>query len=686
MKLKDLKAQIPRPASMETETGKAWADRVARAAKWRDEQMADVPILTSLYAKPYTTISTKDGVVVVKIPWAKAYIDNLVADLYFRNPDLYVEALVPVEVERMVARECRDIGRALDDELRTSDHMHRAVIEWGTAGFGGIWESHEQRSHLEETGEQDVDENGNPRYDEETGTPVSRQELIVDDQRLREEFVCSRDYLLDPDGTDWIGLTDFKFIGRIYSRSLQDFLDDPEYDEPDTKARLVWYAAGFGRYRDASSTSLEIAAKDEEDVRYINVRCAEMWSAAEGRIVHVPLTGRFHLTEYDWPRALMARRRYPTRLVSDGYTVPTKAEDNPYPTPLLRHIRALIEDYVRIYDRLLNAGGGVVKRYFTFKGAFERTTFKKWANSDEVELLEIDPEKVRKLIGVEDGAANIFEWLGRMMALQPSNDTKNEILAYGAMLDRIESILWQATGQGPADRGGIAPNETATGVAAMAAKLDARTALARERVVASAYRDIHEIRFLFLAENQTLPIPYVSTTPGTNESVWRQFQADMIRGVRLSFRTAVGSAKPPTREQRKVERLELFGKIAPFLEQIRQDPFALALVLFTLEPYDATDVEDMLRRLGQLVPMAKEFMELMLGIRGGQLDPTSPEGVQAAARQQQLATMMSQGILGPGGINLLASGPSAPSNPGNVRSIMSGGQRRAAEAAAGATQ
>jgi hypothetical protein len=58
-------------------------------------------------------------------------------------------------------------------------------------------------------------------------------------------------------------------------------IDDDEYDAPDAKARLVWYSNGFGRSRDGSSTTLDLAAKDEEDIKFINVRCAEVWSVVE---------------------------------------------------------------------------------------------------------------------------------------------------------------------------------------------------------------------------------------------------------------------------------------------------------------------------------------------------------------------------------------------------------------------
>lgn len=700
MKLKDLKAQVGNPpAAIETDEGKLWFNRYKRADDWYEKESADWFINAALYQRPYATITTKDGgIVVVKIPWAKAYIDNLATDLYFRNPDSFVDPRVDSPDARAIARGARELARTLDDDLGTVHHVHRGIIAWGYAGFGGIWTTHEQQGQmvpqplLDENDQPVVGPEGEPLYQKNSDDEVI-EDIVIDDQRLVEEYVEPHLLRFDPDGTDWLGLEDFRYIFRLYSRSLYEVWMDEDFEKEDRK-RLVWFASGHGRRHGASTTQLSYNTREEEDCRYMPVMFAEGWSKVERRIVHMPVGANFLLRNahredgaFLWPRGLRGNRgRYPLRLISDGYTVPIEKDENHYPVPLLRHVRALIEDYVRIYDRLLAAGDGIVKKYFTFKGIIDRTSFRKFAAGDATDVHELDPEKMREFLGVaEDGVAPLLDQLQKVLALVPTRDAKDEILAYAAQLDRIERIFWQMTGQGPGDRGGVSPSATATEATVMAAALQKRTSTGGERL-ADAHDDINEIRFLLLSEHQTLPIPYRESTSAFDDARWQQFNAQVLRGLSLSFRHVVGSTRPPTRAQVKAERSELFAKVAPFFDLIRHDRTARRLLMHVLEPYDVPSIEEMFE--DPLPELAKEVFRLNLALKNGQIPAAQVPAV--AARLKELEMMMADAILtqsekqalaleGGGGVQASAPGSggaaSAPSG--------SSAQQRATMAAAG---
>jgi len=700
VKLKDLKAKIGNPpADFEDDAGKQWCERYKRADAWYERESNDWNLLASLYQRPYATITDKDGgVIVVKIPWAKAYLDNLATDLYFRNPDSYIEPRVDSPDAKLIARGARELAQTFDDDMGTVHHMHRAILGWGYAGYGGIWITHEQIDHKEKRPVVDENETpvvgaeGEPLYERDESGEESMA-MVIDDQRLLEEYVEPHLYRFDPDGTDWLNLSDFKYLFRLYSRSLYDVWADEDFRLDDRK-RLVWYAAGHGRRAIGDTARLSYATREEDDCRYIPVLFAEGWSKVEKRIVHLPVGAKFLMRnaqrddgEFLWPRGLAmanhGRGRYPTRLVSDGYTLPTVKNENNYPVPLLRHVRALIEDYVRIYGRLLEAGDGIVKKYFTLKGIIDRLSFRKFAAGDATDVHELDPEKLRDILGIdEDGPVNLLDALPKILAMVPTRDSKDEILAYAAQLDRIERTFWQMTGQGPADRGGVAPSTTATETTVIAAALQKRTSTGAERI-ADGHDDINEIRFLLLAEHQTLPIPYRSSTRAFDEANWPKFNAEVLKGLTLSYRHTVGSTRPPTRAQVKAERAELFAKIAPFFEMIRHDRTARSLFLHTIEPYDMPAIEAMIE--DPLPELAMEEFRLNLQLKRGQIP--AAEVPRVAARLQELGMMMADAVLTPGEKEKVAleDGGMQTSAPGGAASAPAGtsAQQRSTMAAAG---
>lgn len=685
-KLNELRESLGAPPPLEDDEGKEWAERIKRARDRHKKESGDWPILRAYYARPYATVQTSDGhSVVVKIPWIRAYLDNLAADIYVGNPDPYITSRVATDLSDEKDRILREVAKSEHDDLRTCDKVQRGIIEWGLCGFGGLWFTFEQDARTVQ--EPVLDGSGQPVLDADD-KPTTQDRLVVDDQRIIEEFVGADEYLFDPDGTDWIGLTDFKWIGRIYERTLQEAYGDEEsYPDPEARKRLVFFVAGHGR---GDQTSLN-TSRLEDNIAYLPVKFVELWSLVEKRIVHMPLDAKFTMADKPWPRAFAqasnGRGRYPTRLISDGFAIKTDESDaNPYPTPLARHIRALVEDYIRIWERLLNAGNGIVPRYVTFKGLVDPSLFKRYARSDDSDLLVLDPEKFRSTLGVaEDAPAPLLEQMKAAIQLLPSSDTKDQIIAYGAMLDRIERLLWQATGQGPADRGGVAPSATATENVNMTAGLERRTRRASESL-ADVYDDANEIIFLITQVNRTLPLPFVSMTGPNGTAVMKEFDADMIRGARLSFSHATGSSRPPTRDQVKVERSELFAKIAPFADAIRYDPSIRELVAFVVAPYDPP--QKLLDALlsNPLPPLAEEWLRINLAIKNGQIPPEQLPA--ASAREKELASMMVSNILTPNDKSRIAMSDApnastpASGGPGNVSSARSAGQQRAAMASA----
>jgi hypothetical protein len=98
--------QVRGRPTMSDDDGKAWSERLKKANKRHDEQMSDVPYLSSLYAKPYTEINTKDGTS-REDPVGEGVPRQLRRDVYFKNPDPWLIPYVPSDVMKAIARDCR---------------------------------------------------------------------------------------------------------------------------------------------------------------------------------------------------------------------------------------------------------------------------------------------------------------------------------------------------------------------------------------------------------------------------------------------------------------------------------------------------------------------------------------------------------------------------------------------------
>jgi hypothetical protein len=667
----------PLTAELKTEEGKAWAQRLKRAETIFQNESEDWEVLQTLYSEPYKTLKLSDGTeILIKMPLGWSIIHNRNADLYYRNPDTYVQSR-RAPLDRSKDRMIRDLAKTIHADCRTESLVREALENEGSHGFGVIWSSFEQDGHFydkpivnEETGEPILGEEG----------PVTEQSYEATHQAIRMEFVEAPRWRWDPDGRDWETLSDFKWIARMYERSLQSIWEDESIDLE--RRKMAVHACYKGRQKLTINGSR--LTGDELDPRYIMLQCAEIWSLAEKRIVQMLAGEEWDLDAYDMPeefaQANHGRGKYPARVIFINKPPRKKEDEQKFPIPTLRLIRGLLEDLNHLQELFVEAATNVINKYWTIEGLIDSNTFSNVVESHSREILFLKRDALQELFGPTNPVTP--EMLKNVLQLFPTNDDAQKALNYAAMMERIEAQIYEITGQGPGDRGGVSESETATESANIRAQLDKRNADIVERI-ASDFDDITETIFILLSQHQTLPIPYKRSTGAFSQPVWDEFVED-LSDYTLSFTHAVDSSRPKNRAQVKAERREVSAVVMPFL-QGPANPVMKRLAAWTLEPYDADEVLELLQ--DDTAEIAMQLQRLRMQVQSDETGQLAADE-EIATQITELTSQLIQRNLTPADLEALATEDQATPSAGGAGTQSGGstaGEQRAAEAAAGAT-
>jgi hypothetical protein len=676
-KLQVLRDSLPRDfISTENEAGKEWAPRFRRADDYFKENSDDWEYLRGLSAKPYHEITITDGDQVysfrVKID-ISSIIKNMVADIYYRNPEPFIQARRTPR-DKATNRMLSDLGVAIHKMAGTEDEMKKALYNaFAVTGGSILWTSFDQYG--------DWVEKPVPGQYDESMQPVMADTFEPSFERPKVEFVSLWRMRFDPDGRNW-NFCDHQHVFRLYDRPLQDVYEDEKFDE-DFRNMLVHWVASNRQNRMSSESRIN----DETDPARILVTFAEGWDRVTKSVVHLPIGPDGAPANFaavlPMPSAFAKAKNgagaFPARMVAADWVPPDKEQrEGFYPIPTARRLRGLIEDMTRLYSLFFQSARAGVRKYIAVEGVLAKDDFSKVMSTDADDIILAKAENLRQVYGPN------LEGLRSMKQLIESIDTgedRQKAIEYSVMIDKVWEQIYQITGQGPGDRGGVSQAGSATEAANIKMQLDKRTADAVAEV-GKAYDDITELLFLLLIEYQSLPIPYQLTTNVFSQPVWDEFQINMLYGMDLAFSHVADSSRPKNKAVERLERKEFLAVAAPFVKSKRM---LNKLVSWAFQPYDYPDPSELFE--DPLPEIAKQGAKMLMKLKDkdGKIDVTDPNVGRALienysalidaslteADMEELA--MGEAQMGADSVNPAGTGPAS----------QSAGEYAAAGAAAG---
>ncbi len=581
-----------------------------------------------------------------------AVMSNLVSDLYFQNPDPWVQ---DKRGNEDLSRILTAVFKAVHAEARTERKMKDALFDTGWAGLGAIWLAFEQNEHEEYEPIYD-EETGEPILDDETGeTPVVQTEdgqlvrvaqfdealgdytkrMVVDRQRIVERRIEPWRMRFDPNGSDW-EFEDHRYVIIRFTRSLAECLTDPRFTIEGRQKLITWYAQRGGNdpaLMQRISYAM-LADSEERDPAYLPVDLIEIWDRVKKQIIWMPPGAMFTLGTHPWPRHFAEKDMFPVRLIAFHREPPT--EDGLrgfYPVPIIRMIKPQLYAINRLDALFLEANTHVINKYAMAAGLFTPQELQKLTSDKNREVVTYDPKALSAMFGGVDITPQLVK---AAFGLIPQGEIKEMRHLEGIQheLDMIAQII----GQAPGDRGGLAEAGSATEALGLQQRLQQRLAEMRNEA-GQHYKAVTEIIYLILKCCQTLPIRYQMVTE-YDQKVWGEFTADRWEDLDLHFDFAVGSQAPRTRQSEIALRQQVFQVVMPYAQELGDRRLMLFMTKMLAEPLEIRGLDAFLT--DEASEIAKQLLMLNMAIRDGR---ASAGDMQVAAQKQELESALIQSVI-----------------------------------------
>jgi hypothetical protein len=630
-----------------------------------------------------------------------AVMANLVSDLYFRNPDPWIQ---DKRGNKDLSRILTAVFKAVHRDVNTERKMKEALFDTGWAGFGAIWISFDQEDHEEyvpmiddETGEPLLDENGKvPELEgpdgeklilaqhDENGQPMTK--LAVDNQRIIEKRISPWRLRFDPHGTDW-DLEDHRYLFVRFTKSLGDCISDRRFTKLGKQKLITWYSQrNANSPQNLQKISYAIMSDHSEtDPHHLDVDLIEIWDRVTRTKIWMPEGAEFVLGTAPWDPCFAKANRFPVRIVA--FNREPETEDGLagfYPVPTVRLIKPQLYTINRLDSLFVEGNTHVVNKYITPEGLFSPTELTKLYTDKNRELITYDPKALSKLFA---GTAVSPEMVKSLFILVPQQDAKElkHLEGIKHQFDVIAQIIGQSTG----DRGGLAQASSATEALGLQQRLQQRLSEMRD-AAGQHYNAITELMFLVLKSSQVLPIRYQMTTT-FNEDVWAEFTADQWEELDLHFDYAVGSGAPRTREQEIALRQQVFQVAVPAAQALGDSRLLRWLTQMMVEPLDVRNAEQMFsdeasKLAQQLLLINKQIADHpelaadpRVAAQKQEIETALIEAVISTADLQQVAAAAAQG----GGASVTQPEQTGQDTGTPASPVRSAGQQAAAMAAAG---
>lgn len=588
-------------------------------------------------------------------------ISNFVSDMYFRNPDPFIQ---DKSGNKDIGRMLTNVVRSVHMECDTEREMRDAFFDQGWAGFGVVAGSFRQRPDnagdlvLEPTGEND--ETGNPAMRPATAPTGEMDEMmqpvmaptgeIVEpyDQKVIIQRISPWKNRFDPHGRRW-DMSDHLYWGYESSPYLGALMDDPSLDFDD-KARLMSYFGtnGSAFMVDGGEDEITSTGRRETDPRFIRVRLRSFWSRPDHMIYRKPVGANFTFKpipwDEEWERADMFPMHYiPRNRIPEDQ----KNTEGFIGLPDLTLIRPHIENINKLQGLIVGALEKVIDVYVTIKGAMtsqETNTFEDGGR--RFKIVGIDPEAFKKFPSAMAGDKDVLP--KDILYLLPTGDTKD--MQHMAKIDHEFSLISQIMGQGPAERGGVSQSDTATESLGVQQGLSRRMSSNRNDA-GKHYNAVTKMIFLILQARQTLPIRYQMTT-AYNDAEWKEFAnpQGVLKNVDLHFDYATGSTEPQTREQQFALRERAATILMPVLQASQDTRNMMKLCQELIEPLGLLDMDGFFDDAAS--QMVMQLLQIMLALGSGKVSAADPK---VSTQIMELISQIAEKILTPAQMQQVAA-------------------------------
>lgn len=593
---------------MHTEQGKRWTRRMKGANARHATAFRDTEPLRRLHASVYSQ-RRKWG---TSVPLARTLVEGIVADSYVQNPDPFIELLsgAPDGTEQKL----RDLFKSLHDSAGTKVILQRARKAAAVIPIVGHWTDFQQVSYPEKQIAKEPDEPIATNADE--GTPPKKADtpIKVQQQNITGDLVLGYDLRFDPDGRRW-DLRDHKWIARMYTRSLQDILDDESGAYTDEGKRMLrnWMRGKNSTMRPTQRMREESTSPPEDDPKYRPVNVWEIWGRPEKQVIHVPVGAEFHLGEYDWPKwwadANDGLGEYPLTIIAteNQWQIPNEeGEEGFYGMPDLRLVRSPLENLPRLEAAFLDSVTNSARKFFGVDGLLDDKQITQLQTDENRAFMKIDLKTLSKTIaGGGQIDLQFFDLRKLVMELEQAGGEQaaKHLEAINHQLDLAYTLM----GIGPGERGGVAPADSATESLGIQERLAVRTEKMVEDMADIADK-ITEKFWILLKGAATLPVRYRRVVADMDQSTWDVIMDPIAEfaGVDLVIRHHIGSSRPPNRVTIKAERKELFGLAAPILQASGDIQGMYEWMHWVVDAYDNKFASQMTRP--ELKEMAKQLL------------------------------------------------------------------------------
>lgn len=625
---------------METERGKQIRMRLAASEAYYQKHSRNWEYLQQLYTNVFETF--KEGMVwstTLAIGWA--VMNSLVDDVYFQNPQSWLEARSGDPTGEL-SKEVRDVTNTVHEDADTEGIIRQAMQSSTWAGFGGHWVWFEQ---------EDSDDPENP-----------------ESQTIRAEYVSPFKLRFDPLGRKW-NLSDHKYIIRLYSRSLQFFLDAPWVPQDRKEMLRAWgVRQQYDLWNNANYAAVETNNGEEQDPRYFDIQVAEFWSLAEGVIAHVPVGADFDIGEYPMPPHFVKGKTYPLTLVAFNRNPENKeCTTGFYPKPDLELIQGPLEAINRLNDLYLDAATLSVLKYLTVAGLIAPEEADKIKNDKNRELIPVDLtawlEFLREAFPGQQIDQNVVFNLRNLVMLLPQEE-RAALVKHQEAIEYQLNIIANIMKMGPLSRYGIATAKSATESAGIQGARD-QGLQTRSNQAGRIYNEVTRKIWLMLKSQQVLPIPYRSSTE-QDPGIWREFHVSKIWNIDLSFRHRVGSNRPRDTQTEMFLRKEAATILLPLYQNMGDTSAVIAITKWMLEPYDFRGIQVF---NDQRAAIARELLELQIAIQSRKIEVTP----QVSARRGELTSQLINACLGRGDKEKVAAAIGRGGPGAEVKQIDEGG-------------
>lgn len=675
---------------LEDDLGRVWNQRYKASDEYHKDQTWDWKENRELLVEFRNMVSRYGTYVAI----GYAVMQNLVSDVYFRNPDTWVE---DKGGNRDLSRILTGLFGGIHAEIKTERKMKDALFDqcWS---LGAIQISYEQKEHdelvpvLDDEGEPIVDDNGDiPMFeDPEMGNVPLAQvgddghfltQRIVDSQRIVERRVSPWRLRYDPDGLDW-EFEDHKYLFIKFKRSLGQCLRDPRFTDEGKQKLVAWFQQRNGtNYQNLQKISYAVLGGEERDPDFLDVELVETWDRVNKQVIYLPCEAEFTIGEHAWPRWLAnadnGAGKFPVRVIA--FDREPEDEDGLhgfYPIPPMRRIKPNIYNINRMESLFVEGNTHVVNKYVAPEGLLTSTEMTKLYSDKNREVITYDPKALTQVM--PGNAALTPEAVKQLFFLVPQGDNKEAKHIEG--IQHEMNMIAQILGQSSGDRGGLAMAGSATEALGLQQRLQQRLSETRE-AAAKHYNALTELIFLALKSEQQLPIRY-QMIGEFNESTWAQFAGDQWKDLDLHFNYSTAPQEARTREQEMALRQQVLQVVMPVAQELGDVRLIKWLMQLMVEPLDVTGVEKLLG--DDASSIAAQLLQLDYALRNGQIRPGDPN---VAVMKQELTSKLIGATISQSDMQQVAGGggPGGGGGSGTPKSpARSAGQQAAAAAASGA--